>query len=51
MAMPRITRGGITMRVIILAASFMALWSLPSSAQVDPEQVGTETMQAPGKNC
>lgn len=38
------------MRVIILAASFMALWSLPSSAQVDPEQVGTETMQAPGKN-
>jgi hypothetical protein len=38
------------MRVIILAASCMALWSASSSAQVAPEQVGTETMPAPGKN-
>lgn len=42
--------GGIIMRVIILAASCMALWSASSSAQVAPEQVGTETMPAPGKN-
>jgi methylamine dehydrogenase heavy chain len=38
------------MRVIILAASCLALWSPPASSQVAPEEVGTETMEAPGEN-
>ena len=38
------------MRVIILAASCLALWSNTVDAQVAAEQVGTETMSAPGGN-
>ncbi len=38
------------MRVILLAASCLVLWSHTGSAQVAPEQVGTATMPAPGEN-